>query len=155
MSISPSRRSTGPAPSPGPDSVPGRALHHRTTRAIPERDRRGHHLYHDAGESPAPEPQSVAPSGRRGRRWTLTAAAGAVIAAVAVGFDYSDGWVGAVWTSPDGLTWARVPHDEAVFGGNNDHWMWSVVAGGPGLVAVGCDRSGDDENAVVWYWTPN
>ena len=64
----------------------------------------------------------------------------------------------AVWTSPDGLTWARVPHDEAIFGGDNDQEMRSVVAGGPGLVAVG--RSGSESwsrgsaNAAVWYWTP-
>ena len=69
----------------------------------------------------------------------------------------------AVWTSPDGLTWFRVPHDGEVFGGPGTHppmssggttsdqvsddeegihWpdrqeMNSVVVGGPGLVAVG------------------
>jgi hypothetical protein len=26
----------------------------------------------------------------------------------------------AVWTSPDGLVWSRVPHDEAVFGGGDE-----------------------------------
>ena len=46
---------------------------------------------------------------------------------VAVGRD-------AVWTSVDGITWTRVPHDDAVFGGAA---MVSVTAGGPGLVAVG------------------
>ena len=49
----------------------------------------------------------------------------------------------AVWTSPDGITWSRVPHDEAVFGGAR---MSSVTVGGPGLVAVGWDALG----AVVW-----
>lgn len=43
----------------------------------------------------------------------------------------------AVWTSPDGVTWSRVPHDDAVFGGDGDQEMVSVTAGGPGLVAVG------------------
>jgi hypothetical protein len=43
----------------------------------------------------------------------------------------------AVWTSPDGLTWSRVPHDEAVFGGPGRQQMNSVTVGGPGLVAVG------------------
>jgi hypothetical protein len=51
----------------------------------------------------------------------------------------------AVWTSVDGITWARVPHDEAVFDGNGagSSAMLSVTAGGPGLVAVG-------EHAGVW-----
>ena len=43
----------------------------------------------------------------------------------------------AVWTSADGLTWLRVPHDEAVFGGGGELWMADVTVGGPGLVAVG------------------
>ena len=62
------------------------------------------------------------------------------------------GWDGSgdagVWTSPDGVIWSQVPHDEAVFGGDGDQVMWGVTAGGPGLVAVGWDESGSD--AVVW-----
>ena len=42
-----------------------------------------------------------------------------------------------VWTSVDGLSWSRVPHDEAIFGGADFYRMNSVIAGGPGLVAVG------------------
>ena len=49
----------------------------------------------------------------------------------------------AVWTSVDGVTWTRVPHDEAIFG---EASMLSVTAGGPGLVAVG----GAEDHAVVW-----
>jgi len=48
---------------------------------------------------------------------------------VAVGFD--DG--PAVWTSPDGRGWSRVPADLGVFG----EVMSDVTPGGPGLVAVG------------------
>jgi hypothetical protein len=59
-------------------------------------------------------------------------------------------WAAAVWTSPDGLSWTRVPRDEEVFGGSRNQWMSSVVAGGPGLVAVGVDTSGDDTDAAVW-----
>ncbi|MGI9623747.1 MAG: hypothetical protein ACR2PK_12990 [Acidimicrobiales bacterium] len=67
-----------------------------------------------------------------------------------------------VWTSVDGLTWSRVPHDEAVFGGpRRVYQMSSVTAGGPGLVAVGWSddfgegdplNAGDvnDGDAVVW-----
>jgi len=52
----------------------------------------------------------------------------------------------AVWTSVDGITWSRVPDDEAVFGGPSNQSMVSVTVGGPGLVAVGWD----DTNAAVW-----
>ncbi len=61
----------------------------------------------------------------------------------------------AVWTSPDGLTWTRMPHDETVFGGDGFQLMSSVVAVGSGLVAVGYDWSGGDRDAAVWYWTPD
>jgi len=76
---------------------------------------------------------------------------------VAVGDDRSGGDSdAAVWVSADGYTWARVPHDEAVFGGTADQLMSSVTFGGPGLVAVGSEihRSGatisDVVNAAVW-----
>jgi hypothetical protein len=72
------------------------------------------------------------------------------------------GWVGqavdtfegdraaAVWTSVDGVTWSRVPHDEAVFGGAGGQWINSVTVGGPGLVAVGSVQKNGDEAAAVW-----
>ena len=56
----------------------------------------------------------------------------------------------AVWTSSDGITWSRVPHDEPVFGGTHDQMMLSVTAGGPGLVAVGSAGQGGDHDAIVW-----
>ncbi|MFA9563601.1 MAG: hypothetical protein ACERLM_02685, partial [Acidimicrobiales bacterium] len=65
------------------------------------------------------------------------------------------GWDAAVWTSADGITWVRV-HDEEIFGGRGFQWMQSVVAAGPGLVAVGGDQPGDDvpagpaSAAAVW-----
>jgi hypothetical protein len=71
---------------------------------------------------------------------------------VAVGSEGSPdgGGVAAVWTSVDGITWSRVPHNEAVFGGENDGYygqsMSSVTTGGPGLVAVGSDVG----RAAVW-----
>lgn len=65
----------------------------------------------------------------------------------------------AVWTSQDGLTWARVRNQmelttgqDSVFGGD---WaiMEDVIAGGPGFVAVGrmglC-RDDCDETGGVW-----
>ena len=63
---------------------------------------------------------------------------------VAVGLaGHPDGDYAAVWTSPDGITWSQVPHDETTFGGAR---MSSVTVGGPGLVAVGWDTMG----AAVW-----
>jgi hypothetical protein len=78
---------------------------------------------------------------------------------VAVGWDRSgDDPSAAVWTSPDGITWSRVPHDETVFGGTYSQLMTSVTVGGPGLVAVGFDGGHDhidgagieDQDAAVW-----
>ena len=60
--------------------------------------------------------------------------------AVAVGAD-GDGvfFDAAVWYSTDGVTWNRVPHDEAVFGGDGHQRMNSVVALESGFLAVGSD----------------
>jgi len=70
---------------------------------------------------------------------------------VAAGRAYTGAdWDGAVWTSEDGLTWTRVPHDEAVFGGPGFQWMSSVAAGGPGFVIVGWDGTTDESVAAVW-----
>jgi hypothetical protein len=70
---------------------------------------------------------------------------------VAVAGDESGGdFDAAVWTSPDGFTWTRVPHDEEVFGGAGFQEILSVAVGGPGLVAVGLDESGGDRDAAVW-----
>jgi hypothetical protein len=81
---------------------------------------------------------------------------------VAVGWDghpHGEESNAVVWTSVDGLTWSRVPHDEAIFGNATGSWMWSVTAGGPGLVAVGydggwydgdADRDANAGDAVVW-----
>ena len=73
---------------------------------------------------------------------------------VAVGYttttEYAESGIAVVWTSSDGITWNRVPHDEAVFGGSEHQQMLSVTAGGPGLVAVGVETSRGDEDAAVW-----
>ena len=70
---------------------------------------------------------------------------------VAVGIDASGGDEdAAVWTSPDGVTWSRVRHDEAVFGGDRNQEMRAVVASGTRFIAVGSDGSGADIDAAVW-----
>lgn len=70
---------------------------------------------------------------------------------VAVGGDWLDGEGGraTVWTSVDGITWSRVPHDEAVFG---DAGLSSVTAGGPGLVAVG-SAGFEEDGPIAAVWT--
>jgi len=72
---------------------------------------------------------------------------------VAVGFEADGDWAAAVWTSSDGLTWTRVPNDEAIFDGVEDQMMEAVTAGGPGFVAVGQDYGSDDVGAAVWTST--
>ena len=98
--------------------------------------------------SRVPHDESV--FGGEGLQYPLGGAAGGP-GLVAVGVDEAGGDPdAAVWTSPDGLVWARVPHDEAVFGGNDLQTMTSVTTGGPGLVAVGADGSGGDWVLAVW-----
>ncbi|MEE9299380.1 MAG: hypothetical protein V3V29_10160 [Acidimicrobiia bacterium] len=66
---------------------------------------------------------------------------------VAVGAEGKPGDLdAAVWVSPDGLTWERVPHDEEVFGGEGDQTMRSVVQTSDGVVAVGASGG----HAAVW-----
>lgn len=60
---------------------------------------------------------------------------------IAVGYD---GYDGAVWVSPGGLVWSRVPSE--TLGAATTQSLNAVASGGPGLVAVG--RVGSD--AAVW-----
>ena len=72
---------------------------------------------------------------------------------VAVGTVVDDSGVGvaAVWTSDDGQTWERVPHDPEVFAGSTgmDVVMLDVAAGASGLVAVGSERG--HHGAGLWW----
>ncbi|MFQ5967864.1 MAG: hypothetical protein ACE5MI_09665 [Acidimicrobiia bacterium] len=87
--------------------------------------------------------------GERSQRMTSVTVGGPGL--VAVGWDRSGGdQDAAVWTSPDGIAWFRIPHDEAALGGEGSQRLASVTSGGPGLVAVGSDRSGGDVDAAVW-----
>jgi hypothetical protein len=56
--------------------------------------------------------------------------------------------VAGVWTSQDGITWARVPNDQQVFGPGTN--LRSVTTGGPGLVAVGWEHNGTKFRPAVW-----
>jgi hypothetical protein len=69
---------------------------------------------------------------------------------VAVG---DEGWreggpegVLAIWTSIDGITWTRVPDDDAAFGGSG---LGGFAAWGSGLIAVG----EKDRGAAVWIFS--
>ena len=72
---------------------------------------------------------------------------------VAVGTVVDDLGVGvaAVWTSGDGQTWERVPHDPEIFASSTgmDVVMLDVAAGESGLVAVGSER--DHHGAGLWW----
>ncbi len=53
---------------------------------------------------------------------------------------------GAIWVSEDGLLWERVSDDQALFGGEGDQFMHSVVQM-PGLVVVVGESEG---HAAAW-----
>ena len=69
---------------------------------------------------------------------------------VAVGVEVRFDDDAAVWTSNDGMRWSRVRDDVQALGGEGFQFMSSVTVGGPGLVAVGADGPGDDQDAAVW-----
>ena len=62
----------------------------------------------------------------------------------------------AVWLSPDGMTWQRLPHDETVLGGPADQSVCCVTRLNDGFAAVGYERSNTTNwdplayEAVVW-----
>jgi serine/threonine-protein kinase len=66
---------------------------------------------------------------------------------VGVGEDETNGETdAAVWTSTDGLAWARA----GSLGRIGDQRMTAVTSVGRDLVAVGSERSGGDTDAAVW-----
>ncbi len=53
----------------------------------------------------------------------------------------------AIWTSPDGQAWTRVPHDPDLFSGASGMTISAVTWGDEGFVAVGPDL---DASGVIW-----
>jgi hypothetical protein len=78
---------------------------------------------------------------------SVTASAQGYVAAGSID-DYSESTDAAVWTSPDGVTWTRVPDDGSVFGGPQKQEIFSVRRVPGGFVAVGAD--GNETAAAVW-----
>jgi hypothetical protein len=74
-------------------------------------------------------------------------------------FDYPDdvGFLdGEIWASADGLTWERVEDPAGAFTGPGNQRIEAVVAGGPGLVAVGFESTnpeGFEINVQAAAWT--
>jgi hypothetical protein len=66
---------------------------------------------------------------------------------VAVGSAHGDA---AVWVSTDGSSWERIPHDEAVFGGQSSQLMHDVTFTGERFVAVGTDMNGAEVGPGLW-----
>ena len=98
------------------------------------------------GDDPVVFGDESSVDGAEGNQVIIDLASGS-LGLVAVGADGKPGdYDAAVWVSADGLTWERVPHDEAVFGGEGDQVMRSVVQTEDTAVIVGKSRG----RAAVW-----
>ena len=87
--------------------------------------------------------------GGPGSQEMLTVASGGP-GLVAAGYRSSAGNLDAVvWVSPDGYQWTRIDGQEA-FGGPTSDVIYSVTAGGPGLVAVGHTYSSTASDGAAW-----
>jgi hypothetical protein len=78
---------------------------------------------------------------------------------MAVGSDTKGGDAdGAVWTSPNGVDWQRVPDPKNVFGGAGDQVFTRLVTPAqfdsteiPNIMVGGFDTSGGDADAAIWF----
>jgi hypothetical protein len=88
--------------------------------------------------------------GGPGAQWMSSVAVGPR-GLIAVGFDETDDdRNAAVWTSQDGRSWSRTPHDEVVMGGPGLQSMASVIMTGSGVLAVGSDSASGELDGAVW-----
>lgn len=79
----------------------------------------------------------------------VTGFRGGIVAGGAATEDGTD--AAAVWTSPDGDNWERVPHDEATFGGAGGDAITVLLPAGDGILALGRASPGKlDPDAAVW-----
>ncbi|HSH11539.1 MAG TPA: hypothetical protein VLA10_07115, partial [Ilumatobacter sp.] len=78
---------------------------------------------------------------------------------VAVGHDVEDfgpagaDYDAAIWQSPDGTNWSRLPHDEAIFGGDGWQGLRTILAAESGLVALGWAEHDGSYDVAVWTST--
>ena len=70
--------------------------------------------------------------------------------------DLGPGDDGAAWASVDGTVWARTPHDEDVYGGDQAQRMVGLTTFGDVVVAVGSSGSTPgSRDAAVWVTSPS
>jgi hypothetical protein len=97
-------------------------------------------------EAPPPTDPPLPPQAMEWSRISL-GVDGAVYSVIRGGPGYiaggEAGGDGALWTSTDGISWERVPHDEIVFGAGG---ISGLAAGDDGYVAVGGDGGG-----AIWF----
>ena len=90
---------------------------------------------------------------RRERRRLTVALAAAAVVLIAVGAPLlliasrDSAEVTGPAESVVSLEWSRIPHDDAIFGGEGGAEMLSIAAGGPGFVAVGTTGDGVGEGS--------
>jgi hypothetical protein len=61
--------------------------------------------------------------------------------------------VGAIWHSPDGITWTRIAHDDDLFGEHTpDEWLGltDVAYGDDGYIAIGSDGILVSDDGLTW-----
>jgi hypothetical protein len=85
-----------------------------------------------------------------GRLNALAHNSNTVVAVGSVWIKASNQFDAAVWTSSNGRSWTRVPHDDATFGGPGNQNISDVIWTGTQFVAVGADTSGGDADGAVW-----
>ena len=82
--------------------------------------------------------------------WSVTAAGPGLVAVGISTVDDVFSHESAVWTSEDGISWSREPHDPAIFGEVEYHDMWGVATDGTTVVVVGSSGPVGDADAAVW-----
>jgi hypothetical protein len=88
--------------------------------------------------------------------WSVSTGGPGLVAVGTARREVGFGWAAAVWTSEDGVSWTRLPHEEDVFGGDGMPMMSAVTAGGPGIVAVGSSHWTYRDPEQGWFaaaWT--
>lgn len=71
---------------------------------------------------------------------------------IAVGYEEAAGdRDGAIWTSPDGLSWDRVESADTILGGIGNQEVRALATANDRLVAVGYDDARGSRDAAAWF----